>query len=317
VALVCSRVYPAARAEEDCSFSNLAEWTSTHFLQCDSKTGRFSRADRGAGLARPPAMAQDDGLEAVGRPKRPRFIPGIYNYCDRWCERCRFQARCRLFRDMQRMEQVVEGTLDRADLAALASDEEFEADMEEGRGPASPRERAEFLEFLQGADVVPPPEEMAGIHAACERRAKLQTAHPLSREAMEYAETAHRLAGVLRPMVRDVGDPLARESLETIARFGFLIAIKTRRAAGALIRASDDDHEDDEFQQSDGNGCAKLVRLVIGESREAWRLLMQLPSIAADGVPAAMAARLDDLDAHLAAAFPHAMAFVRAGFDEG
>jgi hypothetical protein len=44
---------------------------------------------------------------------------------------------------------------------------------------------------------------------------------------------------------------------------------------------------------------------------------MQLPSIAADGVPAAMAARLDDLDAHLAAAFPRAMAFVRAGFDEG
>ena len=23
-------------------------------------------------------------------------VPGIYNYCDRWCERCRFQSRCRL-----------------------------------------------------------------------------------------------------------------------------------------------------------------------------------------------------------------------------
>ena len=22
------------------------------------------------------------------------FIPGIYNYCDRWCERCFFTARC-------------------------------------------------------------------------------------------------------------------------------------------------------------------------------------------------------------------------------
>jgi hypothetical protein len=26
--------------------------------------------------------------------KDPRFIPGIYNYCDRWCERCAFTSRC-------------------------------------------------------------------------------------------------------------------------------------------------------------------------------------------------------------------------------
>ena len=25
------------------------------------------------------------------------FIPGIYNYCDRWCERCPLTARCRVF----------------------------------------------------------------------------------------------------------------------------------------------------------------------------------------------------------------------------
>ena len=24
----------------------------------------------------------------------PRFIPGIYNYCDRWCERCAVTSRC-------------------------------------------------------------------------------------------------------------------------------------------------------------------------------------------------------------------------------
>ena len=22
------------------------------------------------------------------------FVPGIYNYCDRWCERCPLQLRC-------------------------------------------------------------------------------------------------------------------------------------------------------------------------------------------------------------------------------
>ena len=26
--------------------------------------------------------------------KDERLIPGIYNYCDRWCERCSFTSRC-------------------------------------------------------------------------------------------------------------------------------------------------------------------------------------------------------------------------------
>ncbi|HCX74562.1 MAG TPA: hypothetical protein DHU93_03165, partial [Algoriphagus sp.] len=25
------------------------------------------------------------------------FIPGIYNWCDRWCERCSFTSRCRVY----------------------------------------------------------------------------------------------------------------------------------------------------------------------------------------------------------------------------
>src|SRR6185295_12735447 len=27
----------------------------------------------------------------------PDFISGIYNYCDRWCERCAFSSRCFLY----------------------------------------------------------------------------------------------------------------------------------------------------------------------------------------------------------------------------
>ena len=32
------------------------------------------------------------------------FIVGIFNYCDSWCERCRFTSRCRLFADRAEME---------------------------------------------------------------------------------------------------------------------------------------------------------------------------------------------------------------------
>lgn len=37
--------------------------------------------------------------------QKHRFIPGIYNYCDYWCERCAFTRRCRNFamgREMKR-----------------------------------------------------------------------------------------------------------------------------------------------------------------------------------------------------------------------
>ena len=32
---------------------------------------------------------------------RPELIPGIYNYCDSWCERCAFTNRCRSFQLQQ------------------------------------------------------------------------------------------------------------------------------------------------------------------------------------------------------------------------
>ena len=33
------------------------------------------------------------------------FILGIFNYCDRWCERCPFTSRCRSFSMGQAMER--------------------------------------------------------------------------------------------------------------------------------------------------------------------------------------------------------------------
>ncbi len=35
-----------------------------------------------------------DKEELIERAKDPKYIPGIYNYCDRWCERCQFTSRC-------------------------------------------------------------------------------------------------------------------------------------------------------------------------------------------------------------------------------
>src|SRR5688500_10207507 len=48
----------------------------------------------------------------------PRFIPGIYNYCDRWCERCALSHRC--------LNYAMEQADDDADPSARdAGDERF------------------------------------------------------------------------------------------------------------------------------------------------------------------------------------------------
>ena len=255
-------------------------------------------------------MRRDEG---AGAARPPRFIEGVFNYCDRWCERCRFQSRCRLYRDTQRLEQMTAGLLDESDLEALDSDDAFELDGTSP--PVPPGERAEFLESLTDAVAEVSPAEAARVAAALDRRGRQQTSHPLSREAFEYGETARRLIAVLGPMLRAAGDPLALESLETIGRFALLIAVKTRRAVASLLPPCEELDDDDDFRRLDANGCAKLVRLMVVESRDAWGFLTRLPSVAADGVPAAMIARLDELDQQLARAFPQAMSFVRAGFD--
>jgi hypothetical protein len=196
----------------------------------------------------------------------------------------------------------------------LEDDDDLEADA----APVSASQRAEFLALIEEANREPSEEESARIIAAFEHRSEKQRAHPLSMAAREYMEIAQGVLEVLEPMVKERGDPLAMAALDGIGRFAGLIAVKTHRATGALVRTDDQDEEvvDEEFEQSDGNGCAKLLRFIIAESREAWLLLTLEGSATADGVPAAMARRLQALEHQIAAAFPRAMEFVRPGFDE-
>ena len=38
-----------------------------------------------------------DKDKLIKMAENPHLIPGIYNYCDRWCERCTFTSRCLTF----------------------------------------------------------------------------------------------------------------------------------------------------------------------------------------------------------------------------
>jgi len=258
--------------------------------------------------------------DAGRRP--PPMIPGVYNYCDRWCERCPLTARCEVFRDQARDEAAMTATL-AAPHAFL--DQPFDQDDEVPVPPEVAAASAELVSGLDEATRSETAEESERLTAAWRRHRQRVRAHPIPTAAREYAALAQ---GVLQAVSRLVEgrpgtDETARLAVETLRWHAPLIAVRSVRAAAGLVPDDPVGDGDDgrgngpDEVQSDANGTAKLVRLLIGESIDAWRALSQPGRGVANGVPLAMIDRLDRLDRQVADAFPKAMAFVRPGFDDG
>lgn len=103
-----------------------------------------------------------DHFDDSTRPTRPRLIPGVYRYCDSWCERCRFQQRCRVFRDHQRIEAALASG--KSIEEALRSSNEEEDEDSDMIPPMKASERLERESFLKALDEAlsrePTPEEL-------------------------------------------------------------------------------------------------------------------------------------------------------------
>lgn len=248
-------------------------------------------------------MSDDTSTRAA--PDRPaRFIPGVYNYCDRWCERCRFRQRCYSHHLGEQMQQ-------NAEAGTRAGDELEGIDT----AAMSASQRLDLETFIADANRPPSADEAAAIEAWIERSERLLQADPLANRAEEYGLLAH---GAIRAFEASGGpgqDPVVLAAIEAIRYLALTIAGKARRAVSSWIEARDPEWGD-ECDMSDANGSAKVARLAIAESREAWGVLMEAGRATADGVPLRMIGRLAELEAALAARFPEAMAFVRAGFDD-
>jgi hypothetical protein len=239
-------------------------------------------------------------------PRTPRLIPGVHNYCDRWCERCRFKTRCVVAVMHERIDAA------RARGQELSTSEVLDELIPPYDGPPRP-----WLDELMEAANRPPSEaeqrEMERQEKELERRLAADT---LLLDAREYGTMAERIARALTAALSSHGDPVVLTALEAIERQSLCIAAKTYRAVNGELRDLIADYEDDDPVQSDHNGSAKIARLMVAESRECWTVLMQLGRATADGVPIKMVERLDRLDRNLAVRFPRAMEFTRAGFDD-
>jgi hypothetical protein len=225
-----------------------------------------------------------------------RFIDGIYNYCDRWCERCPLTFRCRGFanrdsrpagdagRDWDDSSQFVRSELH----DALALLDKFTAE--------------------HGIEI--PDEEVEREAEEHERLARAAHADPLVRGARAYSETVIRWRAARgRPMPAACGD--ARAIIEW---HHTRIWIKLARALTSDATAAAFGELTGGRLQTDANGSAKVALLGIDASAAAWRAIAAAGP-AESAAAGAVATDLDRLATRVEQRFPDARRFIRPGFD--
>jgi hypothetical protein len=281
------------------------------------KTLRKNTAGTGSALAFLQGVT-DDELEAiVERANDPSLIPGIYNWCDRRCERCAFSARCFQFR-----------------LARADGDEMEHAsrrDRQRNRDDTLPAQIGgvfdRTIDLMRaigrriGMDVAELDRAMdAGLPADMTNRMDAAGGDPLVTMACGYAADVHPIVRVLAPVVAIRGDQASIDAVDDIEWYATLVSGKTYRAVLSSLEFEDAGRtcgpEVVSGWETDTRGSAKCARLFIAASIQAWRVLMEVGRATAHGVPARLVQVLTDLDRGLAARFPDAMSFVRPGFDE-
>jgi hypothetical protein len=233
----------------------------------------------------------------------PRLIRGVYNYCHRWCERCPFADRCAVFRENQRFE------------AEHPDASPFE------HVHASFQQTVELLKAWcerEGVDFAQIEQEAKSDEAVNDQRLSHEAivADPLSKLAKAYTVGTWELMKAFdRVRHSDEWDARVQDALETIRWYSAFIGAKVDRALHGA-RGSAEDRSDEDGIQNDWNGSAKVALLAIEESRRAWFILLEAGQAPSDSPLMGLVELLAQMDGGLTERFPHAMLFVRPGFDE-
>ena len=243
----------------------------------------------------------------------PDLISGIYNYCDRWCERCPLTTRCLVYAT----EQV---------------NHHESPQSQDIRNEAFWRKLSSVLSETQqlitewaneaGIDLSHVPDENPTTR---KRRRQLVDNHPLARAGKKYANAA---SDWFREFDQNIvlSDQRATEAereqaeqfedaREVIQWYQYQIAVKIIRALSCRSDGWEEDPDMADYPR-DSDGSAKVALIGIDRSIAGWRLVqLALPERAHSIVPLIL--QLERLRQRVEKSFPEAREFIRPGFDEG
>lgn len=252
--------------------------------------------------------------------QKPENIPGIYNYCDRWCERCQFTSRCLNF---QMSEEMQEGK----EINDL-NNEEFWNHME--KIFAITHEMLDEMAEEQGIDL----SRIEWTEEDEKKEKDMQESvrsHPCAVASEEYYQVAEKWFKENEFLFKEKEDELnkqlmlelpsarpeqeavtIKDAIEVITFYLFFINIKLLRA---LHGKYEDRYEMPDDLPKDSDGSAKIALIAIDRSISAWgKLLKHLPKSEDEILD--ILVLLERLRNMTEKEFPDARKFVRPGFDE-
>jgi hypothetical protein len=240
----------------------------------------------------------------------PNFISGIYNYCDRWCERCPFTSRCLVYAQEKEDEDDAPETRDinnEAFWKKLAS--RFQ----------ETRELITRWAEEEGIDLTVTEEDVARLRKrdARVKRSRLTKAGQAYASAVTdwFTESDQTISASDTPPTELDAEQhqTMEEAREVIHWYQYQIAVKTMRAISSRNDELEEDYDDPFGKDSDGS--AKVALIGIDRSMGAWRMMQRcLPERANLIVPLIL--QLEQLRQRTEKMFPQARDFIRPGFDE-
>jgi hypothetical protein len=235
------------------------------------------------------------------RDVRENIIEGIFNYCTRRCDLCRFREQCTLF--------LSEREYGDRHPDATWHDQVHDSFAETLRllQEWCAREGIDFDEIQREA-------ESDETRAEMERAGEAVRADPLQQLASAYSHGALRITDALVAARAEHTWPTEVSlAFDTITWHAGMLSAKVHRALHGFAERGTFGDEDP--VQNDWNGSAKLARIIIGESKAAWQIMLGVGGAPDDSPLRELVALLERVDAGLVERFPHAMEFVRPGFD--
>ena len=261
-------------------------------------------------------MNRDDLKELAANPD---FISGIYNYCDRWCERCEFSSRCFVY-----ATESLDADLDSSDIRDL-NNVKFWRKLE-----AIFKDAGELIKHCAaeaGIDL-----DVIDQSEAADDGETEGAGNDLSLLARNYAAmvdawfenelvAAEQLDDDAQLQAKSTGLEIdAQDAFEIIRWYQFFIAAKVFRAflarddEGRAVYPDDSEGEINPAQ-TDANGSAKVALIAIERSLGAWRVIQScVPE--KEKTIAPLTALLENLRTGIEEALPLARDFIRPGFDE-
>ena len=201
--------------------------------------------------------------------KEENYISGIYNYCDRWCERCDFTARCRTYSMGRELGVKPSQHFSSAELWKLLQqcfdkNQSLIQELIEEDGTDwsffQKKETSSLGKFKR--------------HFFGEKKSIAQSSAIIHRLSNDYVNKYRTWRKANQELLEEHHEQseLIHDVLDVIGWYGFFISAKIGRAISGL---TDEDYLKEDPIQNDMNGSAKIAIIALERSIASWMILME------------------------------------------